>query len=53
MERELDDLTRRERNDARLLEEIDTRSRELDAENSSARYALDKLKDECQLVERQ
>jgi|APCry1669188879_1035177.scaffolds.fasta_scaffold172874_1 hypothetical protein len=52
MERELDELSRRERSDARLLEELDVRSRELDADNRAARYAVDKLRDECALVER-
>lgn len=52
MERELDELARRDRNDTRLIEELDVRSRELEADNRATRYNVEKLRDEYTLVER-
>lgn len=52
MERELDELSRRDRSDTRLIEELDARSRELEADNRAARYNVEKLRDEFTLVER-
>jgi hypothetical protein len=52
MERELDELARRDKNDTRLLEELDARSRELESDNRSMRYNVEKLRDEYTLIER-
>ena len=53
MERELDELSRRDRSDTRLLEELEARARELESDNRASRYAVEKVRDECALVERQ
>ncbi len=47
MEKELDELSRRDRSDTRLLEDLEAKAREYEADNRAARYAVDKIRDEC------
>jgi hypothetical protein len=49
LERELDELARRDRSDVRLIEELDVRSRELEADNRTAKFQIEKLRDEFKL----
>lgn len=48
----MDELVRRDRNDARQLDEMETKCREIEADNRVARYNVEKLRDEFVLVER-
>ncbi|CAK94313.1 unnamed protein product (macronuclear) [Paramecium tetraurelia] len=53
MERELDELMRRDKADTRLLEELDAKTRQLESDNRASLYQIEKLRDEYQLMERQ
>lgn len=46
MERELDELVRRDKADTRLLEELDAKTRQLEADNRASLYQIEKLRDE-------
>ena len=46
LERELDELARRDRSDTRMIEELDVRSRELESDNRAAKFQIEKLRDE-------
>ncbi|KAM3133019.1 hypothetical protein pb186bvf_014875 [Paramecium bursaria] len=53
MERELDELVRRDRADTRLIEELDAKTRQVEADNRASQFQIEKLRDEYQLMERQ
>lgn len=52
MERELDELGRRDKSDARVIDDLDSKTKELEADNRNGRFQVEKLREEYKTLER-